>query len=514
MQNSNNKRIVKNTVMLYIRMFVLMIISLFTSRVILQALGITDFGIYNVVSGVVSMMGILNSAMSVATQRYLTFELGKGEENFNQLHKTFNVCFVIYVLLSIIFFILAETIGVWFVNTKLVIPSDRLIAANWCYQFCIISVINNLLVNPYNASIIAHEKMNIYAYVSIFEGMLKLGVAYAIYISPVDRLISYGFLYMLMSLMITLIYRIYCIKNFRECHLKWFYDKKLFKELTSYSGWNLFGSAAALVKSQGINILLNIFFNPTINAARGIAVQIDSQITIFSSNFYTAVRPQITKYFASNEIENMQKLIFRSSKMNFYLILILAVPIMVEAPSIIELWLGQLPEYVVEFSRLSIIVSIITAMSTPIMTAAHSTGKIALYQSVVGSIIILIVPVGYFVFKLGYNPVSVYVVSIVMTLLSFFVRLFILKKLMPFPVIKYLKEVFIVNFFVAIISLMLPIYLHIYLSSSLFHTLLIVVISFIWSSIAIYFIGLNKNEKMFVYNFINKKALKRDDKTC
>ena len=508
MEISNNKRIAKNTFMLYIRMFVLMIISLFTSRVILQSLGITDYGIYNVVAGVVSLMGLLNSAMSVSTQRYLTFELGKGESNFSQLHKTFNISFAIYVLLGILFLVIAETVGLWFVNAKLVIPEERLVAANWCYQFCTISVINSLLVNPYNASIIAHEKMDIYAYVSIVEAILKLGIAYAIYISPIDRLISYGFLYMVMSLIVTMIYRIYCTRHFKECKLKWFSDKKLFKELASYSGWNLFGSAAGLAKSQGVNILLNMFFNPAVNAARGIAVQIDYVITVFSSNFYSAVRPQITKYYASNEMDEMTKLIFRSSKMNFFLILIIAVPILVEAPYLINLWLGQIPEYAVEFSRLSIVISIITAMSTPIMTAAHSTGRIAFYQSVVGTILILTVPAGYWVLKMGYSPTSVYVVSILTTLIGYFVRLLILKSLMPFPVKQYIKEVFIVNIIVAVISLLLPIYLHAELHCGIISSVFTMLVAIIWTGTIIYFVGLNKEEKMFLIHAINKVLIK------
>lgn len=508
-ETTNNKRIVKNTVMLYIRMFVLMAISLFTSRVVLQALGVTDFGIYNVVAGVVSMMGILNSAMTVSTQRYLTFELGKGESNFPQLHKTFNVSFLTYVLLGIIFLVIAETVGVWFVNSKLVIPADRLEAANWCYQFCVISVINTLLVNPYNASIIAHEKMDIYAYVSISESLLKLAIVYAIYISPVDKLITYGFLYMAMSLVVTMVYRIYCIRHFAECKLKWVSDKKLFKELITYSGWNLFGSAAALVKSQGVNILLNVFFNPAVNAARGIAVQVDSQLTIFSSNFYTAVRPQITKYYSANDLGAMNKLIFRSSKMNFYLVLIIAAPILIEASFIINLWLGQLPEYVVEFARLSMVVSIITAMSTPIMTAAHSTGKIALYQSVVGTILILIVPVGYLVLRMGYSPISIYIVSILFSLLSYFVRLWILKRLMPFPVLKYIKDVFVVNIIVAALALSLPVYLHITMVASLTSTVVIMLVTLLWTGLVIYLVGLNKDEKKFFMSIVETKILNR-----
>ena len=311
-------------------MFLILGISLFTSRVILQVLGIQDYGIYNVVGGIIAMSGIFNSAMSSSVTRYLTFELGKGDSL--QLKKTFSTSLSIYFILCVLFLILAETIGLWFLNNKLIIPADRIIAANYIYQFTILSTIATLIANPYNASIISHEKMSVYAYVSIIEVILKLIIVYILYIIPIDHLISYGALILLTNIIITIAYIIYCLKKFPECHFKFYNDKKLFKQMFSYSGWNLFGAAAGLVKGQGLNILLNMFFDPIVNAARGIAYQINTAIVQFSGNFYTAVKPQITKYYAQTKLDEMLKLIFQRSKMSCYLILLLSLPIAIENP--------------------------------------------------------------------------------------------------------------------------------------------------------------------------------------
>lgn len=310
--NSNNKRIAKNTLMLYFRMLIIMLVTLYTSRVVLSALGVVDYGIYNVVGGLVTMMGLLNGAMSVSTQRYLTYELGKGD--MLRLKQVFSTCMTIFMILSLIVIILAETIGLWFLYNKMVIPEERMDAACYVYQFSILACILSLITNPFNATIIAHEKMDVYAYVSILEVALKLVIVYLLLVIPTDRLITYGILILASQFIVALCYIIYCWKKFSETHYHFYWDKPLFRELISYSGWNLYGSAAGLVKGQGLNILLNMFFNPAVNAARGIAYQINSAITQFFTNFYTAVRPQITKYYATGEINEMTKLVFRSSR--------------------------------------------------------------------------------------------------------------------------------------------------------------------------------------------------------
>lgn len=502
--SENNKRIAKNTLLLYIRMFFIMIITLFTSRVVLKTLGIENYGIYNVIAGIIAMMGVLNSAMSASIQRYLTYELGKG--NIIQLKKIFSTCLLIYLLLSGIFFILAETIGLWFLNTQLVIPIDRISAANWVYQFSIIACINSLLSNPYNASIIAHEKMNVYAYVSIIEVLLKLAIVYLLLVIPYDRLSVYGLLICISQITVTVIYRIYCIKNFEECHFHFYKEKKLFKQLLSYSGWNLFGSVSTLIKTQGLNILLNLFFTPSVNAARGIAVQINAAITQFFTNFYTAVRPQITKYYAKGELQNMFTLVFRSSKFSYYLILLISLPIIIETPYIIKLWLGQLPDYVVIFTRLIIIISAIDSMSSPLMTTAHATGNIAFYQSAIGLVSILNLPISYIALKIGGQPEIVFYISLIISFISLFIRLIIIKKLIQsFPVTKYITNILLIIILVTILSSVLPIILYIKLSENFINFILVSIVSLFTTGISIYYIGLCKTEKEFIKQTIQGK---------
>lgn len=503
--SQNNKRIAKNTLLLYFRMFFIMAISLYTSRIILKTLGVEDFGIYNVVGGIVAMMGILNNAMAVSTQRYLTYELGKG--NITRLKQVFSTCFLIYILLSGIFLILAESIGLWFLNNKLVIPSNRIIAANWVFQFSIFSCINTLLANPYNAVLIAREKMNVYAYISIIEVIFKLAIVYLLIIIPYDRLIVYGLLFLITNFIVTMIYRFYCIRNYEEVHFNFYWNKELFTQLLSYSSWNIFGSLSGLMKGQGLNILLNMFFTPVVNASRGIAYQVNTAITQFFTNFYTAVRPQITKYYAQGDLENMFNLVFRSSKFSFFLIFLLSLPIIIETPYIIYLWLGQLPEYVVSFTRLIVLISAIDSMASPLMTTCHATGKIKLYQSVVGTLIILNIPISYCLLKyMECPPISVFIVSLIISIIALFVRLWIVKKvIITFPVLKYIKEVICRSFFIVGLSSILPLILHIYLPTSFLSFCIVVSTSIFSILFFIYLLGLTPNEKKSMTVFFKNK---------
>lgn len=504
-ETENNKRIAKNTLMLYIRMFFIMAVSLFTSRITLRYLGVVDFGIYNVVAGVVAMMSIFNNAMSVSTTRYLTFELGKGD--FKRLKEVFSTCFSIYILLSLVFLLLAETIGLWFVNYGLVIPPDRIVATNWIYQFAIISCINTIMANPYNAVLIAHEKMDIYAYISIIEVILKLIIVYLLLIIPYDRLIIYGGLFMIMALSVTMMYRIYCLNHYKESRYKFYWEKTLFVQLLSYSWWNLFGAASGIAKGQGLNMLLNVFFNPAVNAARGIAFQINNAITQFFTNFYTAVRPQITKYYAQNDLGNMFKLVFRSSKFSFYLIFLLSLPIFIETPTIITLWLGQLPEYVVPFTRLIVLISAIDSMATPLMTSCHATGKIKLYQSIVGTLIIINLPISYVVLKyFDGEPVSVFIISLCISIFALFVRIFIVKHLIEsFPVWRYVKDVLFKSFVVMSLATIIPCVLHILFPNKTIYCLTNMIICMLSTGIWIYMIGLSKGERITITTMLKKK---------
>ena len=503
--SDNNKRIAKNTMLLYFRMFFIMAISLFASRVVLKYLGVENFGIYNVVGGVVAMMGILTSAMSTSTTRYLTFELGKGDNK--RLKQVFSTCFSIYLLLSLVFLIFAETVGLWFLNTQMTIPENRMVAANWVYQFSVISCINTLLANPYNAVLVAHEKMNVYAYISIIEVILKLLIVYLLLVIPFDRLVVYGALILLMSLTVTMLYRIYSIKHYEESRYSFYWEKPLVKQLLSYSWWNLFGATAGMVKGQGLNILLNMFFNPAVNAARGIAYQINAAITQFFTNFYLAVRPQITKYYAQNDLDNMFKLVFRSSKFSFYLIFLLSLPIIIEAPYIIQLWLGQLPDYVVPFTRMIVLISAIDSMATPLMTACHATGRIKLYQSTIGIMIICNVPISYCLLKFAEcGPNTVFVISLLISTIALIVRLWIVRYLInSFPVWKFVKNVLLLSNGIAVLSAILPTVLHMTLSSSFISCCVVVVSSFISTLCFVWMIGLTNVEKHVVKEMIDNK---------
>ena len=500
---TNNKRIAKNTLVLYVRMFVMMAISLYTSRVVLQVLGVEDFGIYNVVGGIVSMMGVINGAMSVSTQRFLTFELGKGDSV--RLKQVFSMCVTIYLLLAILLLVLAETVGLWFLNNKLIIPADRITAANWVYQFSIFSTVFSLLANPYNAVIISHEKMGIYAYISIIDAILKLAIVYLLLIIPIDKLSTYGFLMLLIHVANSGFYWLYCHLKHSESHYRFYWETRLFKTLLSYTGWNLFGSTAALVKGQGLNILLNMFFSPAVNAARGIAYQVNSTVSHFFTNFYTAVRPQITKYYAQHDHENMFKLVFRSSKMSFFLILLISLPIIIEAPYVIQLWLGQRPDYVVPFMRLIIAITAVDAMANPLMTTAHATGKIALYQSLVGSMTILNIPISYLLLSYGSGPLVVFEISLMISVINLFLRLWIVKRLVDFPVADYIKQVFANCVFVAAISAVVPCLVYQYIEESFASFLLICILSLLSTVSTIYIVGLQPQERLFIINSIKSK---------
>ncbi len=502
-EQQNNKRIAKNTLLLYFRMFFIMAATLYTSRILLKQLGVTDYGIYNVVGSVVAMVGLISGAMSTSTQRFFSFELGK--KTANQLNKVFNISIYIYALIGIVILILAETVGIWFLKKHLIIPESRISAAFWCYQFSVLSFIFSLAASPFNAMIIAHEKMNIYAYVSVLEAVLKLAIVFVLSISDMDNLILYGFLYMVMSFIVSITYAIYCKKKYIECRFLLYKDLPMMKEMLSYSGWNLFGAVSTLVKGQGLNVLLNMFFNPVVNAARGIAYQINATITQFFQNFYTAFRPQIIKYYAHGENEKMFNLVFSSSRCSFYLMLIVSLPIILETPFIINMWLGQVPEYVVSFTRIIIAISTVDAMASPIMTAAQATGKIRLYQVIVGSLTIANLPISYALLSLGYSPISVFNVSLVISVTNMFVRLFILKRLIVFSIFSYLTKVLGVCVLVGCGAFISSYVIGEFLGNSIIDSFLKCCITVLLSIFSVILLGLNKNERATLISFIKRK---------
>jgi O-antigen/teichoic acid export membrane protein len=505
--SENNKRIARNTLLLYFRMLLTMVVSLYTVRVVLNTLGIVDYGIFNVVAGIVTTFSFLSVTLATATQRFFSFELGRN--NYEQLKKTFSMTMTIYIMVAIIILVLAETLGLWFLNTKMSIPAERMEAANWIYQFSILSFMMTMFTIPYDAAIIAHERMDVYAYVSMIEVSLKLLIVYLLMIVSMDKLKLYAILILGVTTIITLIYRTYCQKKFDECHYSFYWDSNLFKTIAGYSGWNLFGSLAGVFNDQGINILLNIFFNPVINAARGIAFQISNSINLFVSNFSTAVNPQIIKYYAQNENQKMQTLVFQSSKFSYFLLFIITMPVLLETNLILSLWLKAVPEYVVLFTRLVIITTLIDSLSGPLITSALATGKIKYYQIIIGGFKLFNLPICFFFLSIGYPPQTTMYVAIAMSFSSLFIRLLMLKRMILFDVMKYMYKVLLRIVLTSIIAYSIPLYLQLVLNKTLTDLIFITIVSFLFSFVAIYFIGLSKEDRNFLNNLLSTKLMRR-----
>lgn len=482
--------------MLYLRMMFMMAISLYTSRIVLQTLGVQDYGIYNVVGGFVSLFGFLNGAISSTSSRYITFALGKDDKE--NLSNIFSTCFFSHTIIAILVLLLAETIGLWFVLNKLIIPADRIEAAMWVYQFSIISAIVVIMSVPYNADIIAHEKMSAFAYISIFEVVAKLIIVYLLYIGNHDKLILYAFLILVIQIFVQQIYRRYCIKHFPESKFHFFWDRNLFKEILSFAGWNLWGCAAGALFTTGLNVLLNMFFGPVVNAARGIAVQVQAAVSQFSQNFQMALNPQITKNYAANNLNLVHTLIERSSKFTFILLLCLSLPIMIEAPFIFHMWLGQVPEYTVIFIRLMLLISIVEATANPIMIGASASGRVKKYQSIVGGILIAIVPISYIVLSLGGAPGSVFIVHLTVALIAFVVRLYLVRPLIQLSLRKYFTNAIAPCVLIGIITSVISVILKKCLPSGSLFSIIDIILIVLFVLIISFLLGLTSGERIFV----------------
>lgn len=492
----NNKRIAKNTLLLYVRMLFMMGIALYTSRVVLATLGVEDYGIYNVVGGVVSMFSFVNGGMVASTQRYLTFELGRG--NFARLQKVFTTSILIHGVIGVCIVVLAESGGLWFLYHKMTIPAERMSAAMWVYQMSVFSTVVTVMSVPYNATIIAHERMSAFAYISVLEAVLKLAVVYLLLVGHCDRLALYAILIFLVQLSIRIIYGYYCGKHFKETHLMRVWDRELMCEMSGFATWNLWGSCAAVAFSQGLNILLNVFFSPAVNAARGVAVQVQAAVQQFSSNFQTALNPQITKSYAVGDLDYMHGLIYRSSKFTFFLLLMLAMPVLLEANTLLALWLKEVPPYTVAFVRLMICITIIDAVANPFMVAAQATGRVRRYQTIVGSVLLAIVPISYLVLKLGGNPTSVFVVHLCVSIVAFIVRLFIVTSLILLPVVDYVYNVVVRCILVCVVSVILPFCLQIIMNKDTISFVIVCFTSVLNVCLTSYVLGLTCSERQFV----------------
>lgn len=504
-QESNSKRIAKNTLLLYFRMILIMVVSLYTSRIILNELGVEDFGIYNLVAGVVILFSFLSNAMITATQRYLSIAIGKKDEKYIQA--VFSTSLLSHFFLIFFIFLAAETIGLWLINAKLEIPADRMSATNFVYQLAILTTCVNIIRIPYNASIIANERMSFFAYVSIVETFLKLAVVWALAITPDDKLVIYSFLLLLVAIVIDIAYWYYCQRFLlaNKFYLKT--NKKLFVELTSFSVWNLFGGLADIGYKQGTNIILNLFWGVSINAVLGITNQIRNALVPFIGNLQLAVNPQMVKSYALGDYEYFKILVYRISKYSYFLMLIIVFPIIFNIDLILELWLKNPPEHTAIFAILTSVYCLVDSLTGPLWAAMQAGGKIKRFQIVTGICLLLNLPVSYLFLMYGYAPSVVLIIQIVITGFTVGVRVLFVKYYLQFSIRNYVREVIFPIVFVTALSL--PIALYIYAETGGYYRLLLFILFVPMMCYIIYVCGTCKSEKEMVMRSIRTKFLKR-----
>ena len=483
-----------------------MLVSLYTSRIVLITLGIEDYGIYSLVAGFIIMFEILNGAISSATQRFLTFEIGRKDPI--QIRNVFSMSINIHLIIAFLILILGETVGLWFLNTQLVIPPERMEAAQWVYQFALFAVMVSVLSSPYNAIIIAYERMGVFAIVSIISVVLKLVIVFMLQWFGYDKLKMYAIFTFGVTLIIRFIYGAYCKRKFEESKFRFYWDTNLFKKLFNHLGWMLFGTTSVVLAGQGVNILMNIFFGVTVNAARGIAYTVKGTVTSFISNFMIAVNPQIIKNYAQENFNEMYNLVFRSSKFSFFLMFYLSLPVILLADTILHWWLKIVPDYAVIFSRLIIIDLFFTILFSPIGTVSQATGKIKPYQLTISIGYLLLFGLSYLFFRMGYPSYFTFIIMIIMSVLGLFARLFILKFQISFPIKKYIENVLVPIALVVLISVPVPLVVFYFVDDTLIQFFSVGVASVLSSTFGIWMVGFNKTEKVF----ITKKAYELKNK--
>lgn len=493
---SDNKRIAKNTLLLYLRMFYSLLISLFTARVVLQALGFTDYGLYNVVGSITTMFTFLRSAMGNATNRYIAFGVGKGDAE--ELRKTFSTCVIVHSIIAILIVLLCEVVGLWLLYNKMEIPPDRMSACFWVLQFSIATCAIGVICVPYDADIIAHEKMGAFAFISILNSTLNLGVVYAVKFFPLDKLVFYAFLIFALQVMNRIIYNYYCHRHFPESKFARIVDKAQIKEMFKFAFWNLFGNMAAIACTPLLNVFLNMFFGPVVNAARAIAVNIQSVVTGFISNFQLAVVPQITKSYAAGQLRRMQKLIITSSKFSYFLFFFAALPLTIEARQVLTLWLGDIPDHTISFMQLTMLTMLITSWIQPLHTANLATGKIKKFQTWRGIVMLLMLPISYIALKAGAIPEVVFLVQLLVTFAAQIVMLFIIRPLIQLSLREYFMEVFIRAGIVSVLAAVPSYFVFTFLPENIWSLFVVCAVSVLVTAMFIYFVGLNRSERDMV----------------
>lgn len=498
----NNKRIAKNTLLLYFRMLLMMFVTLFTSRVVLDKLGVTDYGIYNVVGGVVAMLGFLNSSMSNAVQRYLSFEIGKNNEA--GVNRIFNVSLFAHAGIAVFVFVVMEIVGVWYLNTHMNIPAERMDAANWVLQCSIFTTLFTIVQVPYNAIIISKEQMGIYAYISILEVVLKLLVVYMLAIGNFDKLKLYSVLIMVVTIGIVMIYRFYCTRKYKEAKFKFIKDWNLLKQIVGFASWNMLGELAWVFTGQGVNIILNSFFGPVVNAARGLAEQVNGAVNRFVANFQTAVNPQLIKNYASDQLGEMKTLLFRSTRFSYYLLLALSLPIILKMDFILHLWLKEVPDYTTGFCQLVLVSSLVSTLSNLLAQVARAYGKIRNYQIIVSIFLFLNFPLSYIVLKFWGSPLSTMFVNIGINAMLLFVRLRLTNRMIQMTYGSFIRNVLFPVIIVTAVALVIPLTIYFMLDNSIISFIIVCLVSFVSVGVSIYALGMNANERLYVLAAISK----------
>ena len=492
----NNARIAKNTIYLYIRSGVTMLVALYTSRIVLNALGIEDFGIWGVLGGIISIFGFINQSLSSSIFRYITHAIGNGDNE--NLVKTYNASILIHVGLAFLIFFLCETLGHWFLEQKLVIPDEKRSMVDIVFQIVIVTSSVSIMSVPFNSVIIAYEHMNVYAYLTITDTLFKLAIAAVVFLVPQNKLVWYALMMLVTTIIMLVFYFTYVHINFKNLHFQKVRDKQLFYSLLGFSGWSIFGNLAYVGYTQGLNMLINMFFGPAVNAARSISLQIEQTVRTFIGNFQTAINPQIIKDYAKADYSQMHLLMFRSSKFSFFMLLLFAMPIALETDTILYLWLKQVPEHTVAFVRIMFLVIALETMSNSIMTGVVATGNIRNYQIIVGTLLLTIVPFSYLTLKLGYPPEAVFIVYLIIEIIAVIARLVIAHKLVFISVKEFIRKVIFKVIAVTVLSLTFPLLLHIFLPDTLYSSAIVCVVSLCMTSTMIYLCGLDRTERKFI----------------
>jgi len=500
--SENNKRIAKNTLFLYIRSILTLGVGLYTSREVMAQLGVSDFGIYNVVGGVIVMFSFIQHAMNSATSRFFTFDLGKGD--FEALKKNFSLSVIIHIFTALLILILGETIGLWFLNTKLVIPEDRMGAANFVYQFSVLSACTGILQVPYTVVINAHERMKIIAYFGIADAVFKLVIVLALGFTSFDKLKVYSVFLFIVYIIMFVFYQVYCHKNYQETHFKWFWDKKMFLERMGFGGWTIINGISTIAGMQGINMLLNMFHGVVLNATYGIMTQVSNAMNQFVFNFFTAINPQIIKSYASGNMEYLHSLLFRSMKFAFLLAFAIAFPLILNMDLILNIWLKEVPQYAVIFCQTKLIVNSLLIIPYPCCLSITATGKIKQYTIIDTVLIIQIFIFTYIFFKLGFPPTVFLIIDIIVCIARIIVSIILAKYLIKFSISEFIDKVAVKLLLIVLISVPLPTFISFNTENraALFATSISFILLFLFSSI---FIGLNKNERITIFNLIKNK---------